>query len=188
MPLLKIWKTRNWPQDCGKRFQFAMPKNGDFKKTSTTHLHSSHMPKYFSKASLQQYMNYEIPYGPSIWERQRTRVKFRIHLDHRKSNRNSRNILFCLFCKAFDSIGSAYKLWKTYRHDRSILPAFWNLMQVKKQRIRTQFGTADWFQIVKEYIKAAYWVQMKGWWPLFTRLNVLRWVPFLLPVPITPKL
>ena len=48
----------------GKVIFIPIPKKGDFKECSTTtKFHSYHLlPKYILQASLQQYMNCEIPY------------------------------------------------------------------------------------------------------------------------------
>ena len=63
----QIWKTQQWPQDWKRLVFIPIPKKGNAKKFSNCHTiaHISHTSKVMLKvlqASLQQYVNYELPY------------------------------------------------------------------------------------------------------------------------------
>ena len=81
-------------------------------------------------------------------------------LDHAKSKRVPENIYFCFidYAKAFDCVDHN-KLWKIMKemgipdHLTCLLR---NLYAGQEAKVRTGHGTTDWFQIGKEYIKAAY--------------------------------
>ena len=62
----EIWKTQQWPQDWKRSVFIPIPKKGDAKECSnyqTTALisHSSKVILKILQASLQQYMNQELP-------------------------------------------------------------------------------------------------------------------------------
>ena len=62
----QIWKTQQWPQDSKSSVFIPIPKNGNAKECSNYHTIAliSHTNKAVLKilqASLQQYMNQELP-------------------------------------------------------------------------------------------------------------------------------
>ena len=77
-----------------------------------------------------------------------------------KGREFQKNIYFCFidYAKAFDCVDHN-KLWKIMKemgipgHLTCLLR---NLYAGQEARVRTGHGTTDWFQIVKEYIKAVY--------------------------------
>ena len=82
-------------------------------------------------------------------------------LDHRKSKRvPEKSIYFCFidYAKSFDCVDHN-KLWEILKemgipgHLTCLLR---NLYAGQEATVRTGHGTTDWFQIGKEYVKAAY--------------------------------
>jgi len=66
----RIWKTQQWPQDWKRLVFIPIPKKGNVKECSNycTIALISHVSKVMLKtlqARLQQYMNQELPYGPT---------------------------------------------------------------------------------------------------------------------------
>ena len=62
----QIWKTQQWPQDWKRSVFIPIPKKGIAKECSNYHTiavisHSSKVMLKILQASLQQYMNREIP-------------------------------------------------------------------------------------------------------------------------------
>ena len=62
----QIWKTQQWPQDWKRSVFIAIPKKGNAKECSNYHTIAliSHVSKIMLKilqASLQQYVNWELP-------------------------------------------------------------------------------------------------------------------------------
>ena len=62
----QIWKTQQWPQDCKRSVFIPIPKKGNAKECSnyrTTALisHGNKIMLKILQASLQQYMNWELP-------------------------------------------------------------------------------------------------------------------------------
>ena len=86
--------------------------------------------------------------------------EIKLPLDHGKSNWVPEKHLFCFidYAKAFDFVDHN-KLWKILKemgipdHLTFLLR---NLYAGQKATVRTEHGTTDWFQIGKEYVKAAY--------------------------------
>src|SRR5574340_801121 len=62
----QIWKTQQWPQDWKRSVFIPIPKKGNAKKCSNYHTitlisHTSKVMLKILQASLQQYMNSELP-------------------------------------------------------------------------------------------------------------------------------
>ena len=62
----QIWKTQQWPQDWKRSVLIPIPKKGNAKECSNYHTiafisHTSKVMLKIFKASLQQYMNHEVP-------------------------------------------------------------------------------------------------------------------------------
>ena len=83
-----------------------------------------------------------------------------IHWIMEKAREFQKNIYFCFidYAKAFDCVDHN-KLWKILKqmgipdHLTCLLR---NLYAGQEATVRTGHGTADWFQIKKEYVKAVY--------------------------------
>ena len=78
----------------------------------------------------------------------------------KKAGELQKNICFCFidYAKAFDCVDH-HKLWEILQeveipdHLTCLLR---NLYTGQEATVRTEHGTTDWFQIRKEYVKAAY--------------------------------
>ena len=62
----QIWKTQQWPQDWKRSVFISVPKKGNAKECSNYHTvefisHASKIMLKILQASLQQYMNQELP-------------------------------------------------------------------------------------------------------------------------------
>ena len=127
-----------------------MPKNVQ----TTAQLHSSHTLKIL-QASLQQYMNHEIPDVQASFRKNRgTRDQIaNIRWIIEKAREFQKNIYFCFtdYVKAFDCVDHN-KLWKILQgmgipdHLTCLLR---NLYAVQGATVRTGYGTIDQFQIGK---------------------------------------
>ena len=114
------------------------------------------------QASLQQYMNRELPDGQAGFRKgRRTRDQIaNIRWIIEKARELQKNISFCFidYAKAFDYVDHN-KLWKILKemgipdHLTCLLR---NLYPSQEATVRTGHGTTDWFQIGKKYIKAVY--------------------------------
>ena len=63
----QIWKTQQWPQDWNSSVFIPIPKKGNAKECSNYHTialisHTSKVMLQILQASLQQYVNCELPY------------------------------------------------------------------------------------------------------------------------------
>ena len=62
----QIWKTQQWPQGWKRSVFIQIPKKGNAKECSNTHMiafisHASKIALKILQATLQQYMNHELP-------------------------------------------------------------------------------------------------------------------------------
>ena len=131
-----------------------MPKNVQ----TTAQLHSSHASKVMLKilqASLQQYVNCELPDVQAGFRRGRgTRNQIaNIHWIIEKAREFQKNIYFCFidYAKAFDCVDHN-KLWKILE-EMAILDHLTcllrNLYAGQEPMVRSGHGTTDLFQIRK---------------------------------------
>ena len=114
------------------------------------------------QAKLQQYVNRELPDVQASFRKGKgTRDQIaNIRWIIKKAKEFQKNIYFCFidYTKAFDCVDHK-KLWKILQelgipdHLTCVLR---NLYAGQEARVGTGHGTEDWFQIVKEYIKAVY--------------------------------
>ena len=114
------------------------------------------------QASLQQYMNRELPDFQAGYRKGRgTRDQIaNIHWIIKKAREFQKNIYFCFidYAKAFECVDHK-KLWKILQeigipdHLSCLLR---NQCAGQEATVRTGHGTTDWFQIGKEYVKAVY--------------------------------
>ena len=108
------------------------------------------------QASLQQYMNHELPDVQAGFRQEReTRYQIaNIRWIIKKAREFQKNIHFCFidYAKAFDSVGHN-RLWKILQevgipdHLTCLLR---NLYAGQEATVRTGHGATDWFQIGKE--------------------------------------
>ena len=156
----QVWKTQQWQQDWKRSVFTPIPKKGNAKEHSnycTTALisHSSKVMLNILLASLQQYMNCELPYVKAEFRKVRgTRDQIaNICWITEKEREFQKNIYFCFidYAKAFDYVDHN-KLWKILEemgipdHLTCLLR---NLYAGQEATVRTGHGTTDWFQIGK---------------------------------------
>ena len=81
-------------------------------------------------------------------------------LDQEKARVFQKNIYFCFihYAKAFDSVenNTLWKILKEMGIRDYLICLLRNLYAGQKATVRTGHGTTDWFQKVKEYVKAVY--------------------------------
>ena len=103
------------------------------------------------EASLQQYMNHEIPDGQAGFRKGRgTRDQIAII---EKTRQFQKNIYFCFtdYAKAFNSVDHN-KLWKILKEmgiPHNLTCLLRNLYAGQEATVRTEHGTTDWIQIGK---------------------------------------
>ena len=157
----QIWKTHQWSQDWKSSVFIPTPKTGNFKECSNYHtivaiLHSTKVALKILQASLQQYVNHELPDVQAGFRKGRgTRDQIaNICWIMEKAREFQKNIYFCFidYAKAFDCVDHN-KLWKILR-EMGIIPGHLicllrNLYAGQEATVRTAHGTTDWFQIRK---------------------------------------
>ena len=116
----QIWKTQQWLQDRKRSVFIPIPKKGNAKECSNYHTiafisHASKVMLKILQASLQQYVNHEIPDVQAGFRKGRgTRdLIANIHWFIEKASEFQKSIYFCFidYAKAFDCVDSN-KLWK----------------------------------------------------------------------------
>ena len=151
-------ETRRWPQDW-KRSVF-IPKKGNAKECSNyctiaLILHASKVMLKILQATLQQYVNRELPDVQTGFRKGRgTREQIaNIHWIIEKAREFQKNICFCFidYAKAFDCVDHN-KLWKILKEmgipdHLTCFPR--NLYAGQKSTVRTGHGKTEWFQIGK---------------------------------------
>ena len=109
----QIWKTQQWPQDCKRSVFIPILRKGNAKECSnycTIALisHSSKVTLKILQASLQQYLNYELPDIQAGFRKGReTRGQiFNICWIIEKAKEFQKTIYFCFigYAKAFDCV------------------------------------------------------------------------------------
>ena len=107
----QIWKTQQWPQDWKRAVFIPIPKKGNAKKSSNYHTmalisQASKVMLKILQASLQQYMNRELPDVQAGFRKGRgTRDQIaNIRWIIEKAREFQKNIYFCFidYDKAFD--------------------------------------------------------------------------------------
>ena len=155
-----MWKTQQWPQGRKRSVFIPIPKKGNAKECSNYHTiafisHASKVMLKILQASLQQYVNHEIPDVQAGFRKGRgTRDQLvNICWIMEKAREFQKDIYFCFFdyAKAFDCVDHK-KLWKILKemgipeHPTCLLR---NLYACQEATVRTGHGTTDWFQIGK---------------------------------------
>ena len=142
----QIWKTQQWPQDWKRSVFTSIPKKGNAKECSnyctiTLISHASKIMLRILQASLQQYMNHELPDVQTGFRKgRRTRDQTaNICWIIKRARKVQKNIYFCFtdYAKAFDCVDHN-KLWKILKRweYQTTWPASWEIcMQVKKQHL-----------------------------------------------------
>ena len=163
----QIWKTQQWPQDWKTSVFIPIPKKGNAKECSNYRTialisHTRKVMLKILKARLQQYLNHELPDVQAGFRKgRRTRDQIvNIHWIREKAREFQKNMYFCFidYAKAFNCVDHN-KLWKILKgmgipdHLTGLLR---NLYAGQEATVRTGYGTTDWFQTGKGYVKAGY--------------------------------
>ena len=156
----QIWKAQQWSQDWKMSVFILIPKKGNAKECSDYHTielisHASKVMFKILQASLQQYVNHEVPDVQAGFRKGRgSRDQIaNICWIMGKAKEFQKNIYFCSFDydKAFDCVDHN-KLWKILK-ELGILDHLTyllrNLYVGQERTVRTGHGTTDWFQIRK---------------------------------------
>ena len=156
----QIWKTQQWPQDRKRSVFNPISKKGNAKECSNYHTialisHSSKVILKILHATLQQYVNQELPDVQAGFRKGRgTRDQIaNICWIIEKGRELQKNIYFCFidYAKAFDCVYHN-KLWKNFQEmgiPDHLTCLFRNLYAGQKATVRTGHGTTDSFQIGK---------------------------------------
>ena len=108
----QIWKTQQWPQDWKRRVSTPIPKKGNAKECSN---YCTTVMLKILQASVQQYMNYELPDVQARFRKGRgtTNQMANIQWITEKARKFQKNIYFCFtdYTKAFHYVDHN-KLWK----------------------------------------------------------------------------
>ena len=164
----QIWKTQQWPQDWKRSVFIPVPKKGNAKECSnycTIPLisHASKVMLKILQASLQQYMNHELPDVQAEFRKGRgTRDQIaNIRWIIEKAMEFQKNIylFFIDYAKAFECVDHN-KLWKILKvmgipDHLTCLQR--NLCASQEATVRTRHGTTDWFQIRKGVHQGCMW-------------------------------
>jgi len=152
----QIWKTQQWPQNWKRSAFIPIPKKVNAKKCSNYHIivlisHTNKVMLKILQASLQQYVNCELPDIQAGFRKHRgTRDQIaNICWIIEKAREFQENIYFCFIdcAKAFDCVDHN-KLWKIHKemgipdHLTCLLR---NLYADQEATVRTGRGTTDWF-------------------------------------------
>ena len=163
----QIWKIQQWPQDWKRSVFIPTPNKGNAQECSNycTIALISHASKVMLKilqATLQQYVNCEIPDAQAGFRKGRgTRDQIaKICWIIEKAREFQKDIYFCFidYAKTFDCVDH-HKLWKIFQemgipdHLTCLLR---NLYARQEATVRTGHGKTDWFQIGKGYVKTVY--------------------------------
>ena len=161
----QIWKTQQWPQDWKRSVFIPTTKKGNNKECSNycTIALISHASKVMLKilqASLQQYVNQEIPDVQAGYRKGRgTRDQIaNVCWIIEKAREFQKNIYFCFtdYAKAFDFVDhkKLSKILKEMGIPDHLTCLLRNLYAGQETTVRTGHGTIHWFQQEKGYIKA----------------------------------
>ena len=157
----QIWKMQQWPQDWKRSVFIPIPKKGNAKECSKYRTialisHASKVMLKILQASLQQYMNHELPDVQSGFRKGRgTRDQIaNIRWIIKTEREFQKNIYFSFidYAKAFDCVDHN-KLWKSLQemglpdHLTCLLR---KLYTSQEATVRIGHGTTDWFQIGKQ--------------------------------------
>ena len=136
----------------------TIPKKGNAKECFNYHTtmlisHASKVMLKILKASLQQYVNQELPDVQAGFRKGiRTRDQIaNIRWIIKKAREFKKNIYFCFidYAKAFDCVYHN-KLWKFLKEMRVPDHLTWllrNLYESQEAAVRTRCGTTDWLQV-----------------------------------------
>ena len=163
----QIWKIQQWPQDWKGSVFIPIPKKDNGKECSnycTTALisHASKVTLKILQASLQQYVNHELPdvqTGFIQGREMRDQIANTCWITE-KARELQKNIYFCFnwlsqslwLCRSRQN-GKFWKRWEC----QTTWPASWEIcMQVKKQQLELDMEQQTGSKLEKEHLKAVY--------------------------------
>ena len=109
----QIWKAQQWPQDWKRSLFIPIPKKGNAKECSNYHtftliLHACTVMLKILQATLQQYVNHELPDVQAGFRtgRESKDQVWNIHWIIEKAREYQKNIYFCFihYAKVFDCV------------------------------------------------------------------------------------
>ena len=155
----QIWETQQGPQDWNRSVFIPIPKKGNAKECSNycTIALISHASKVMLKilqASLQQYVNHELPDVQTGFRRGRgIRSNCQHPLDHQKSKRvpgkTSTSVLLTAPKPLTVRITTNWKILQEIGIPDHLTCLLRNLYAGQEAKVRTRHGTMDWFKIGK---------------------------------------
>ena len=162
-----MWKTQQWPQDWKRAVFIPIPKEGNAEECSNYSIialisHASKVILKILQASLQQYVNHELPDVQAGFRKGRgTRDQIaNIHRIMEKAREFQKNIYYCFtdYAKPLTvwiTINCG-KFWKRWEY-QTTWPASWETcMQVRKQHLELDMEQQTSSKEEKEYVKAVY--------------------------------
>ena len=182
----KFGKLTRGPRTGKGQFSFQ-PQKGNAKLCSNYHTialisHASKVILKILQVRLQHYLNCELPDVQAGFRKGRgTRDQIaNIHWIIRKAREFQKNIYFCFFdyAKAFDCVGHN-KMWKILQEmgiPNHLTCLLRQLYADQEATVRTVFGTTDWFQMGKEYVKAVYCHPVYLTYMQSTSWKMLGWI------------
>ena len=156
----QIWNPQQWPQDWKRSVFILIPKKGNAKECSNYRTmgfisHASKVMLKILQARFQQYVNRELPDVQASFRKGRgTRDQIaNICWIGEKTREFQKNIYFWFidYAKTFDCVDHD-KLWKIQKEmgiPDYLTYLLRNLYAGQEATVRTEHGTADWFQIGK---------------------------------------
>jgi len=162
----QIWKTQQWPQDWKRSVFIPIPNKGNAKECSNyckivLISHTSTVMLKILQASLQQYVNWELPDVEAGFRKGRgTRDQLaNIRWIIEKSKECQKNIYSALLTMSKPLtiwITQTGKFWKRWEY-QTTWPASWAIcIQVKKQQLEPDMEKLTGSKLGKEYFKAVY--------------------------------
>ena len=163
----QIWKTQQCPQDRKRSVFILIPKKGNAKECSNYHTialisYASKVILKILQASLQQYMNHELPDVQAGFRKGRgiEELIANIFWIIEKPREFQKNIYFCFidYAKVFDCVDHN-KLWEILKEmeiSDHLTCLLRNLYAVKRQQLELDMEQQTGSKSAKEYVKAVY--------------------------------
>ena len=163
----QIWKTQQWPRDWKRSVFIPIPKKDNAKECSNYHIiallsQPSKVMLKILQASLQQYMNHELPDVQARFRKGRgTREKIAKLcwiIEKQKSSRKSSTSALLTTPEALTVwiTTNCEKFWTRWEY-QTTWPASWETyMQIKKQQLELDMEQQTGSKLGKEYVKAVY--------------------------------
>ena len=156
---MEIWKTQQWPQDWKRTILIPIPKKGSAKECSGQRMialisHSSKAMLKILQARLQHYMNQELPDVQAGFRKDRGTRDLTVNICWiiEKAREFQKNIYLCSidYSKSLTVwiITNGGKLLNRWEY-QTTLPLLRNVSMDQEARVRTLYGTTDWFRIEK---------------------------------------